>query len=123
MHPQRAPTSLCSPENAQCNGRTFPIPEDGYWSDRSDVKWAGVILKCAHPNACTGDEDEVCWTPANYTAEACSADLVCAKGGSGPVCGSCTTVDEVRYAYDESRGRCQSCEKLLSTGELWVLFR
>ena len=80
----------CSNDEALCDGKTLPIPQPGFWSDRSSIMFAGDVMRCPRGEmACTGGiKEEICWSLANFSAESatCSSDVGCRHGSTGPLC-------------------------------------
>jgi hypothetical protein len=115
------------PDNAVCRagekkGDLFmPVPEDGYWLDRSAVAqnplYIRSIYKCARAtcNVQTTDDDAArrrllssvdCDTFANFTSAECQdASLTCVTGSTGPLCGAC----KEGYTFSAALSRCDLC--------------
>ena len=83
------------PENAICDGpgRSLPIPENGFWSDHSDVSLAKYIYPC-QTQTCLGSDTangSKCASSETYELDTCK-DILCAKASSGRLCSECEYV-------------------------------
>ena len=91
-------------KSATCLGGEFlPIPETGYWLDRSDLKLAGYPNECPSKRADPEDnrcgvadvdalteEELACFTIENFTKPHCTVDDVQCNGNSeGLFCDQC----------------------------------
>ena len=83
------------PEGAQCPGlSTRPVPEEGFWSDRSDILYSKYVYPC-YRSTCKGggsrERDLACWEDYGgaYNASTCLDEFQCETGSTGILCGSC----------------------------------
>ena len=120
MDPEAGQCSEC-PTHASCVGGTsLPIPDKGFWIDRTELKFSDIVIRCPRgETACdSGDERQTrtkdCWSLSNFSA--CSLGLVCTPGSTGPLCGAC---DE-GWAKSLSQ-TCESCPS--SSRDSWRLLR
>jgi hypothetical protein len=99
------------PSHAEClGGVKAPLPDNGFWSDHSDYKYADDMYRCARSTCNGGTNHSSCWTLNGFKESGCNQEQ-CIKGAKGPLCGSCSN----GYVYNPSSSVCESCS------ENWVL--
>ena len=134
LDPFSGRASMC-PSGAVCvGGDEMPQPRRGFWVDRSELAFAGIIFKCPR-DTCVGTENAgeaappvissrrrhlasdslvprnvSCWNRMAYYNDSenldCDADrLLCRYGSSGPLCSTC--IDN--YVYSNAHKVCQEC--------------
>ena len=140
--------SAACPANADCSmGALFaPVPEAGFWVDRSSYAYASAVYDCPRENCKGGQKaNSSCWShraygpyaaplaedddaaqpallgPAGGGGAACegsycggpaqsvfcdSAEVLCEKGSTGPLCGTC----EYGYIFRTTSRTCELCQ-------------
>ena len=83
------PTSACvsCPDDADCDGGTLPRPLKNYWTDRTSLEYAGVIVPCIR-ETCTHATSypASCWTSFEFeNTSSCPEDMYCSYGSTGPI--------------------------------------
>ena len=116
-------TSLACPIGAECDGgETAPRPKVGFWVERRDFKFKGIIVRCPR-NTCSGaaaspdvsgrrlSTEVDCWNPSSYTAASasiCNSDqLLCRPGARRALCSSCAA----DFSYSPALQICVKCER------------
>jgi len=101
------------PEGADCiGGYLTPIPQAGYWMDRSKLAYTRHAYPCPR-ETCTGSGNNTCWTVGAIENQTCNADkLMCKTGAVGHLCGSCKD----GYSYNTDTLICESCQSQSNTG-------
>jgi len=113
------------PHGTQCDGGyQTPIPDKGYWVDRTSYDHMTYIHKCQRStctknrymlsNLSSTEESSSCWI-ANQSSfvfnydmnnhKCGSTKLLCLEGAEGPLCGSC----KEGYLYSSETNSCKSC--------------
>lgn len=98
----------------------MPVPDVGYWVDRSSYGFVGSIHKCSRNTCVGGNKSDECWSLYAYNLSnyfentsdyarlktKCNADhLLCSEGSYGPICGSC----KEGYIYQFEAKGCKPC--------------
>eukprot|EP00615_Pteridomonas_danica_P014927 CAMPEP_0114396978 /NCGR_PEP_ID=MMETSP0102-20121206/13930_1 /TAXON_ID=38822 ORGANISM="Pteridomonas danica, Strain PT" /NCGR_SAMPLE_ID=MMETSP0102 /ASSEMBLY_ACC=CAM_ASM_000212 /LENGTH=503 /DNA_ID=CAMNT_0001557881 /DNA_START=249 /DNA_END=1758 /DNA_ORIENTATION=- len=106
------------PDGTDClGGYLTPIPQAGYWMDRSNINYADHAYKCSR-GTCTGSQNSSCWTVGSIENNTCNNDkLLCKKGAHGPLCGSCQS----GYTYSSDELVCISCSSESMIGAIVLL--
>ena len=101
------------PKNTKCEGSDYaPVPNSGYWVDRSSYAHVSDIYECPRETCKGAKSNSSCWKYAAYNQSnpihtSCNAaKLLCTEGAYGPLCGSC----EVGYVYHGESKTCTQCE-------------
>jgi len=108
------------PNHAFCEGGNYlPRPASGYYIERHNKDYLGVVYRCIHKTCDRDYMNESCWL-ASYLNETwfeekgmkeCNSDsLQCAKGSHGALCGSCKD----GYIFSSTEQNCIRC------GEAWI---
>lgn len=108
--------SLPCPANAYCAGDTYlPRPQQGYFIDRSKLEYAGRVYACLHATCKSelGANHSVCWTPRYFNeswldqhhVNCLLNSFTCAKGSTGPLCGTCQN----GYFFAVADQTCELC--------------
>jgi hypothetical protein len=102
--------TMSCPAHTKCSGGVFaPIPDAGYWADRSNYKYAGHSYKCSRDTCIGPGVNSTCWHVEHYTDNSKHCDssyLQCAQGAIGVLCGSC----DIGYVYQQTLNSCVSCK-------------
>lgn len=107
----------------------MPYPTSGFWVDRSEYGYGDVAYECQW-DTCLGfkhqakelsnknnnnnnDDDEYytelynCWIESSFNSSICNSDdLMCQKGSTGVLCGSCIS----SYTYNSALRACIACD-------------
>lgn len=102
--------SVACPSNAQCFGlKSMPVPNDGFWVDRGNYKYAGELFKCARATCLVqAINSSSCWDKSQFSnqSELCHSDfLECVEGSGGPLCGTCLR----GYVFASVTNDCKKC--------------
>jgi len=106
---------ITCPQGAEClGGYLIPIPNKGYWIDRSKTNYFKYPYACPR-DTCIGSYNSTCWTEDtiihqnknnNQADTTCNNDeLQCLYGSYGPLCGSCIK----GYSYSTEDLICTKC--------------
>jgi len=116
------------PDDTICEGGySFPVPQPGYWADRSKSKYLAFPYKCVR-NTCEGAAEIIgtevvvthseCWSQESVDNGECDSDeLTCSEGSHGPLCGSCKS----GYYFSAFALNCLECAQGSTTNTYIVL--
>lgn len=98
---------IVCPSKGVCLGENkVPIPRDGFWSDRSDLRFVGTMYTCRRQRACRAQATSSdCWNRSSIENDVCGSDIACAEGSGGYLCGSCAS----GWVYTPTLERCEEC--------------
>ena len=89
LNPRNSDQCSACPDDASCDGGTLlPIPDPGFYVDRSKAKFGDIVMRCPlGRKACNAEKITTCWSLGNFSDESqCPTDLVCNPGYTGPLC-------------------------------------
>lgn len=72
--------------NLNKGGDVAPIPNDGYWVDRSSSDYAALMYKCSRDTCKSTVKNSTCWELSNYNKSEClemEDELQCSEGAQG----------------------------------------
>jgi len=108
--------SMTCPNHATCLGNYFvPIPNNGYWVDRSSSIYIDHLYHCPRDTCHNHIRNYSCWTLSylenndkdDDSKQCVSEHLLCTKGAYGPLCGSCGK----GYVFRSETKTCEQCQK------------
>lgn len=107
--------------NCFCPGNmSTPLPLKGFWVDRSDMAYLGVVYRC-HRETCMGIDPQAtrsrCWdvgavvpvgslTPSSCAQEELNQEM-CSQGARGPLCASCGP----GFVFSVASAACSPCSR------------